>query len=114
MRNPCRSAKVGTIVSLKRHKSGPASVLILFDGRKEPSRLHWTYVERIETTWQAKRKMTGLALRSITLNDFVVLDDGSAVGWISSLRRFIVAMQVGSLCEKRLAVAVSPTYLVLT
>jgi hypothetical protein len=41
-------AKVGTVISLKLHKSGPGSVLILFDGRKEPSRLHWTYVERID------------------------------------------------------------------
>ena len=48
MRNPRKSTKVGTVVSLKLHKSGPGSVLILFDGRKEPSRLHWTYVERID------------------------------------------------------------------
>jgi hypothetical protein len=30
------------------HKSDPSSVLVLFDGRKEPSRLYWTYVERID------------------------------------------------------------------
>jgi hypothetical protein len=47
IRNPRKSTKVGTVVSVKLHKSGPNSVLVLFDGRKEPSRLHWTYVERI-------------------------------------------------------------------
>ena len=48
LRNPRKVAKVGTVISLKLHKSGPGSVLILFDGRKEPSRFHWTYVERID------------------------------------------------------------------
>jgi hypothetical protein len=48
IRNPRKSAKLGTVVSVKLHKSGPNSVLVLFDGRKEPSRLHWTYVERID------------------------------------------------------------------
>jgi hypothetical protein len=48
IRNPRKSAKVGTVVSVKLHKSGPNSVLVLFDGMKEPSRLHWTYVERID------------------------------------------------------------------
>jgi hypothetical protein len=48
MRNPRKSPKVGTLVSVKLHKSGPSSVLVLFDGRKEPSRLHWTYVEQID------------------------------------------------------------------
>jgi hypothetical protein len=42
------SAKQVTVVSVKLHKSGPSSFLVLFDGRKEPSRLHWTYVERID------------------------------------------------------------------
>jgi hypothetical protein len=46
--NPRKSSKVGTVVSVKLHKSGPNSVLVLFDGMKEPSRLHWTYVERID------------------------------------------------------------------
>jgi hypothetical protein len=48
IRNPRKSAKVGTVLSVKLHKSGPSSVLVLFDGRKEPNRLHWTYVERID------------------------------------------------------------------
>jgi hypothetical protein len=48
MRNPRKWTKVGTVVSVKLHKSGPGSVLVLFDGRKEPSRLHRTYVERID------------------------------------------------------------------
>jgi hypothetical protein len=48
LRNPRKLTKVGTVVSLKFHKSGPSSVVILFDGRKEPDRLHWTYVERID------------------------------------------------------------------
>jgi hypothetical protein len=48
IRNPRKSAKLGTVVSVKLHKSGPNSVLVLFDDRKEPSRLHWTYVERID------------------------------------------------------------------
>jgi hypothetical protein len=48
MRNPRKSAKVGTVISLNFHKSLPSSVRILFDGQKEPSRLHWTYVERID------------------------------------------------------------------
>jgi len=47
-RNPRKSAKLGTVVSVKLHKSGPNSVLVLFDGRKEPCRLHLTYVERID------------------------------------------------------------------
>ena len=48
IRNPRKSAKLGTAASVKLHKSGPNSVLVLFDDRKEPSRLHWTYVERID------------------------------------------------------------------
>ena len=48
LRNPRKVVKVGIVVSVKLHKSGTGSVLILFDGRKEPSRLHWTYVERID------------------------------------------------------------------
>jgi hypothetical protein len=39
---------VGTVLAHKLHKSGAASVAILFDGTKKPSRMHRTYVERIE------------------------------------------------------------------
>jgi hypothetical protein len=54
-RSPRKSAKVGTVVSRKRHKSGPASVLILFDDRKEPSRLHWTYIEPVDCSPEGHR-----------------------------------------------------------
>jgi hypothetical protein len=46
-RSPRMSMKVGTIVSQTSHKSGSASVLIQFDDRKEPCRLHWSHVELI-------------------------------------------------------------------
>jgi hypothetical protein len=40
--------KVGTIVGLKkRHQPGTGSVMVLFDDRKEPTVLHWSYVEPI-------------------------------------------------------------------
>ena len=48
MRNPRKSVKVGRVVSVSGHKSGSASVLVQFDGLKEPTRLHWTYVEHIK------------------------------------------------------------------
>ena len=48
IRNPRKSVKVGRVVSSSGHKSGSASVLVLFDGLKEPTRLHWTYVEPID------------------------------------------------------------------
>ena len=48
LRNPRKSSKVGTLLAHKPHKSGTASVVILFDGLKEPCRLHKTYIERIE------------------------------------------------------------------
>ncbi len=47
-RNPRKSSRVGTVLAHKPHKSGTASVAILFDGTKEPSRMHRTYLERIE------------------------------------------------------------------
>lgn len=48
LRNPRKSSGVGTVLAHKLHKSGAASVAILFDGTKKPSRMHRTYVERIE------------------------------------------------------------------
>jgi hypothetical protein len=52
-RSPRMETKVGTIVSLKkRHKSGSGGVLVLFDDRKKPTRLHWSYVEPIEENSQ--------------------------------------------------------------
>jgi hypothetical protein len=48
LRNPRKSSKVGTLLAHRPHKSGAASVVILFDGLKEPCRLHKTYIERIE------------------------------------------------------------------
>lgn len=48
LRNPRKSSRVGTVLPRTEHKSGPASVVILFDGMKEPCRLHKTYVERIK------------------------------------------------------------------
>ena len=47
LRNPRKSFKVGTILAHKLHKSGTASVAILFDGMKVPCRLHRTYIECI-------------------------------------------------------------------
>jgi hypothetical protein len=46
-RSPRTTAKVGTIVSLRRLKSGWASALILFDDRKEPRRFHLSYIEPV-------------------------------------------------------------------
>jgi hypothetical protein len=40
--------KAGRVLSVADDKSGSASVLIIFDGLKEPTRLHWTYIERID------------------------------------------------------------------
>ena len=54
LRNPRKSSKVGTLLEHKPHKSGTASVVILFDGLKEPCRLHKTYVERIERQAQGQ------------------------------------------------------------
>ena len=48
IRNPRKVTKAGRILSVAGHKSGSASVLIIFDGLKEPTRLHWTYIERID------------------------------------------------------------------
>ncbi len=48
LRNPRKSSRVGTVLAHRTHKSGAASVAILFDGTKNPSRMHRTYVERIE------------------------------------------------------------------
>ncbi len=47
LRNPRKSSKVGTLLAHKPHKSGTASVVILFDGLKEPCRLHKTYIQPI-------------------------------------------------------------------
>jgi len=55
-RSPRKSSKLGTVVSLKLHKSGPASVLVLFNGRKEPSRLHWTYIEAIDSPTEGRHR----------------------------------------------------------
>jgi hypothetical protein len=46
-RNPRKSSKVGTILAPKLHKSGTASIVILFDGMKVPCRLHRTYIEPV-------------------------------------------------------------------
>ncbi len=48
LRNPRKSARAGTILAPKSCKSGAASVVILFDGTTKPSRMHRTYVQRIE------------------------------------------------------------------
>lgn len=48
MRNPRKSVNVGRVVSVSGRKSGTASVLVLFEGLKEPTRLHWTYLDRID------------------------------------------------------------------
>lgn len=55
VRIPRKSSKVGTVIRQTAHKPGPASILILFDGQKEPSRLHWTYVERIDRPSEERR-----------------------------------------------------------
>jgi hypothetical protein len=48
LRNPRKSSRVGTVLAHQPHKSGAASVAILFDGTKKPSRMHRTYLEQIE------------------------------------------------------------------
>ena len=48
LRNRRKKVKVGTVLAQKYHKSGSGSVLILFDGMKEPCRLHRSYVERLK------------------------------------------------------------------
>jgi hypothetical protein len=55
LRNPRKSPKVGTVLACKFHKSGPASVLILFDGMKEPNRLHQSYVAPIDQPSKGQR-----------------------------------------------------------
>lgn len=41
-------SKTGTIQRTKHHKSGSGGVLVLFDGMKEPCKIHRTYVEPID------------------------------------------------------------------
>jgi len=48
LRNPRKASKTGIVIRQTAHKSGPASILILFDGCKEPTRLHCSYLERID------------------------------------------------------------------
>jgi len=44
-RSPRKLSKTGTIQRTKHHKSGSGGVLVLFDGMKEPCKIHRTYIE---------------------------------------------------------------------
>jgi len=46
-RSPRMLSKTGIIQRIKHHKSGSGGVVVLFDGMKEPRKLHWTCIEPI-------------------------------------------------------------------
>jgi hypothetical protein len=48
LRNPRKTSRVGTVLAHKAYKSGPASILIMFDGMKQSCRMHRSYVERLD------------------------------------------------------------------
>jgi hypothetical protein len=47
-RSPRMLSKTGTIQRVTHHKSGSGGVAVLFDGMKEPCKLHWSYIEPID------------------------------------------------------------------
>jgi hypothetical protein len=47
-RSPKIKVQAGTVVALSSHKSRSASLSILFDGNKRPTKVHRSYLERDE------------------------------------------------------------------
>ena len=43
-------SQVGTVHKLPKPQYGGKTIQVLFDGNKEPTRLHQTYIQREETT----------------------------------------------------------------
>jgi Transposase zinc-ribbon domain len=69
-RNPRKRVKVGTVVSQKPYKPGPASVLVLFDGQTVPLRLHHSYIERIADSTEPRGSAAPKAVNQMTIAQF--------------------------------------------